>query len=213
MTILTKNHEQLTAVVARHIAADSVAQGSYRTCFIGCLALKRNDPQYIQDTYGIPVMLTRILEDMFENLPAQDAPKLFAALPAAVGHDGKDLTKVSWKFLVEVIKKLPQQPQKIRAVIDPVISGLSLLAEGKEWNKDDAGRAALAANAVAWSYVYCGTAAGAVAGLAAKAAALAVQAAWSYCAPGPVSVAARAADAGVSVEWQRDLILRLIAEA
>jgi hypothetical protein len=183
VTILTKNHDQLTAEVARHIAADSVKQGSYRTCFIGCLAHQQDDPQYIQDTYGIPVMLTRILEGIFENLSAGKAVEFFAALPVAVGHDGKDLTKVSWKFLVWVLKKVPQQPQEIQAVIDPVITGLSLLAEGKEWNKDDA-RA---------STYYVAALAGASAAR--------------------VAVAARAADAGVSVEWQRDLILRLIEEA
>jgi hypothetical protein len=138
MAILTKNHAQLTAEVNRHIASDSVKQNSYKTCFIGCLARHQDDPQYIEDTYGIPVMLTRILETIFEGVPAQEAVEFFAAFPAAVAKDGKDLTKVIWKFLVEVLKKLPQQPQEIQEVIDPVIAGLSLLAEGKEWNKDDA---------------------------------------------------------------------------
>jgi hypothetical protein len=157
MTILTKNHEQLTAEVNRHIEADSVAQGSYRTCFIGCLALKRNDPQYIQDTYGIPVMLTRILEGIFENLSAQGAVDFFAAFPAAVANDGKDLTKVAWQF------------------------------------KDAALAAARAANAAARAPHWIADAA---------------KAAYWVAADARV-----AADAGVSVEWQRDLILRLISEA
>jgi hypothetical protein len=200
--ILTKNHAQLTAEVARHIAADSVAQGSYKTCFIGCLARKRNDPQYIQDTYGIPVMLTRILEAIFDQLSAGKAVDFFASLPAAVGKDGKDLTRVPWQFLVEVLKKVQQQPQEIQAVIYPVISGLSLLVEGKEWNKDDARAAGAAANAVAcW-----------VADDAAEAA---------FWAADDTSESIRCADAaycaadasGVPAKWQKELILRLIAEA
>jgi hypothetical protein len=190
MAILTKNHAQLTAEVNRHIEADLVKQKSYKTCFTGCLAHQENDPQYIEDTYGIPVMLTRILEAIFDELPAQDAVDFFAAFPGAVGHDGKDLTTVPWKFLVGILKELPQQPQEIQEVIDPVIAGLSLLAEGKEWAKDDALAASNGAdNASSHSWV-------------------AQAAYWA------ARAAARAATlSGVSAEWQRDLILRLITEA
>jgi hypothetical protein len=134
----------------------------------------------------------------------------FAAFPVAVANDGKDLTRVPWQFLVEVLKKLPQQPQEIQAVIDPVISGLSLLAEGKEWST------AYGAVQDAWSNAYWATRAARNAALAACAAAdaraNARNNAWGDAGASDAA-AACAARAGVPIEWQKELILRLIAEA
>jgi len=179
---LTKNTNKLRQEVAAHVAADSIVQGIYwdevskRGCFFGCLA-KSNDPAINEATYGLPVMLQRIAEGIFEALPADEAKAFFAALPDAVACDGKDLTKVGWQFLAAELRSLPEQPAEIQAVIDPVIAGMDLLARGQEWP---------AANA-AW----------ADAETAAVWAARAV--AW--------------ADAGAARLRQRDLLLRLIAEA
>ena len=196
MTILTKNTDKLRQEVAAHVAADSIAQGIYwdnktkRGCFIGCLA-KRDDPSLNEATYGLPVMLQRIAESIFEGLPANEAKAFFAALPDAVGCDGKDLTKVGWQFLAAELRSLPEQPAEIQAVIDPVIAGMDLLASGQEWP-------AARADAAAW---------------AARAAARADAAAWAARAARAAAVcAAAAADAAVRLR-QRDLLLRLIAEA
>jgi hypothetical protein len=224
MSILTKNHDQLTAEVARHIAADSThsaEQISYNNCIIFFPAHQQNNPQYIEDTYGIPLVLTRILEFIYVGLPTHnEAVEFFAAFPVAVANDGKDLTKVAWQFLVEVLKKIPQQPQEIQEVIDPVIAGLTLIVDGKEWNKDDA-LAALAAADDAWT-------AGIDAVEGATGAAHCAASYWAaYCAARVALAATQVADAGwavreatlvadksgVPIEWQRDLILRLIEEA
>jgi hypothetical protein len=110
MAILTKNHAQLTAEVARHIEADSVKQRSYRTGGpISCLAHHQDDPKYIEDTYGIPLVLTRILDGIFDELPAEEAVEFFAAFPAAVAKDGKDLTNVICKFLALVAAEAATQ--------------------------------------------------------------------------------------------------------
>lgn len=94
--MLTKNFSRLKSEVKSHIKADSVAQGSYKTCFIGCLANHSDDPHYIESTYGIPEMVSRIAESIFEGLPAAEAPAFFGALPDAVACDGKDLSRVAW---------------------------------------------------------------------------------------------------------------------
>jgi hypothetical protein len=148
MTILTKNHAQLTIEVQKHIAADAVTQGLYwngeRGCFIGCLA-HSSDATKLQDLYGLPLPLVHICERVFEGLPAYDAKAFFAAIPDAVGCDGKDLSRVHWEFLAAELRALPEMPADIQAVIDPVIAGMDLLAAGKEWPKDAARAAADAA--------------------------------------------------------------------
>jgi hypothetical protein len=222
MTILTKNHAQLTAEVARHIEADSThsaEQVSYNNCFIFFPAHQQDNPQYIEDTYGIPLVLTRILEFIYVCLPTRnEAVDFFAAFPVAVANDGKDLTKVAWQFLVDVLKKIPQQPQEIQDVIDPVIAGLTLIVDGKEWNKDDA-LAALAAADDVWA-AYCAAGIDAVEGATWAAYCAARVARAAYCAARVANAgwavldATLAADkSGVPIEWQRDLILRLIEEA
>lgn len=76
--MLTKNTEQLKQRVAEHVAADSIIQGVYwdsrnmQGCFIGCLA-HDDDPAINEAVYGLPVVVQRIAEHIFEALPAADA--------------------------------------------------------------------------------------------------------------------------------------------
>jgi hypothetical protein len=191
--MLTKNTDQLRQQVAAHVAADSIAQGVYwnegnkRGCFIGCLA-HSDDLGINEQTYGLPVMVQRIAESIFEALPDDEAKAFFAALPDAVGCDGKDLSKVGWQFLAAELRALPEQPGEVQVVIDPVIAGMDLLASGQE-------RAAAAAAArVAWA--------------AARAAA---DAAWA-AADADADAAAWAARAAAR-RRQRDTLLALISQA
>ena len=153
--MLTQNTDKLRKEVATHVAADTIAQGAYwdsinnSGCFIGCLA-KSNDPAINEVTYGLPVMVQRIAEKIFEALPAADAKAFFAALPDAVNCDGKDLTKVGWQFLAAEVRSLPNCADQVQAVIEPVITGMDLLASGQEWAAD-AKAANWAANWAAWA--------------------------------------------------------------
>ena len=152
--MLTKNTDQLRQQVAAHVAADSIVQaiywdeGSKRGCFIGCLA-HSDDPGINEQTYGLPVIVQRIAESIFEALPVDEAKAFFAALPDAMGCDGKDLSKVGWQFLAAELRALPAQTAEIQVVIDPVIAGMDLLASGHGLAVGAA--AAAAADAAAWA--------------------------------------------------------------
>lgn len=232
LPLLTKNFQQLKEEVASHIAADAVRQGSYKTCFIGCLANQSDDPQYIKNTYGIPEMVSRIAESIFENLPeGGEAPEFFGALPAAVACDGKDLSRVPWQFLAAELESLPTMPDGVQAVIDPVIAGMKLLAEGKAWGEAEAaaGAASAAMRAVMLLPRPRWAADGAAdrAANAARAASAAASAAWAVESAVESAAARAAARATKSAAWaadsaadrdavrrrQRDLLLRLISEA
>lgn len=230
--MLTKNTDQLRRVVVSHVAADSIAQGIYwdepnkRGCFIGCLA-HSDDPSINEQTYGLPIMLQRIAESVFETLPENEAKAFFAALPDAVGCDGKDLSKVGWQFLAAELRALPEKPAEIQVVIDPVIAGMDLLASGQEWAADDADRAADDAYRAAWAADAADDAATSAAWAAAADAA--ASAAWAATnAAEDDARAARAADAAVDAAWaaedddddaaaarrrQRDTLLDLISQA
>lgn len=216
MIILTKNTDKLREEVAAHVAADSIVQGIYwdteneRGCFIGCLG-RSDDPTINEVTYGLPVMVQRIAESIFESLPANEAKAFFASLPDAVGIDGKDLSTVGWQFLAAELRSLPEQSAELQAVIDPVIAGMDLLASGQEWT------AARAATAAADAAVARTARAAVWAAVDARAAA-ARAAAWAAAAAANAAVARTAAwaakDAAAAARLrQRDLLLRLIAEA
>ena len=203
--MLTKNLHQLQTEVQRHVAADQVAQGSYKTCFIGCLAKKKDSPEFIESEYGIPLAVSRIAESIFEGLPPDEALAFFEAFPSAVESDRKDLTRVCWQFLAAELRSLPPVEPEIQAVIDPVIDGMDLLSEGKEWPEEDASAAVrAAARAADWAADRAAVKATDWAADWAAARAAASAADWA---------AASAADRVAVFRRQRDLLLKLIAEA
>ena len=224
--MLTKNTDKLRQEVAAHVAADSIVQGTYwdtennKGCFIGCLA-KTDDPAINETAYGLPVMVQRIAENIFEALPADEAKAFFAALPDAVSCDGKDLSKVGWEFLAAELRSLPEQFAEIQAVVDPVIAGMDLLASGQEWSAAAAARAvaaaraASAARAAAWAVAAARAVARAADAAATAATAAAYAAAYAADAARAASAARAAADAADAAARlrQRDLLLRLISEA
>jgi hypothetical protein len=210
MTNLTRNTDQLFAEVAEHVAQDRIIQATYgeytengfRGCFLGCLAHSKNgDDDFdnssdmirrVIERFNFTEPLLRIAEDIFEALPADEARQFFADFPAAVGTDGKDLSLVHWQFLAADLRALPPVPPDVQVVIDPVIAGMDLLANGQEWPEVEAAEAARAARAAEAAAEAAEAAAGAAAGAAARAAA---------------GAAARAA------RRQRDLFLALVGAA
>lgn len=223
--MLTTNIAEMTARIDAHRAADLLVQGSYydpstgKGCFIGCLA-HDNRPSVLADRYGIPFGLTRVLEGIFESLPAADAAEFFSAIPRAIGEDGKDLRLVVWRLLAEILRGLPSQPEEIQKVIDPVIAGMDALAEGGKWPSAPAAAAAAAARTAAAALLVSTDVAAWAAARKADAAAWA--AAWAADAAAAPDVAASAA-MSQRVVWMaassdallrpRDLILRLMREA
>jgi hypothetical protein len=180
MTNLTRNTDQLFAEVAEHVAQDRIIQGTYgeytengfRGCFLGCLAHPKNGDDDFNDSsdavrhvierFNFTEPLLRIAEDIFEALPADEARQFFADFPAAVGTDGKDLSLVHWQFLATDLRALPPVPADVQVVIDPVIAGMDLLANGQEWPEAEAAEAAEAAKA-AWAAAWAAWAARAAA--------------------------------------------------
>ena len=205
---LTRNTELLRVEVAAHIKADALRRGTYwdgrHGCFIGCLT-HSNDPKPAFERFGLPEAVLRIAENIFEALPDDEGKAFFAALPEAVGCDGKDLSRVHWAFLAAELRALPVVSATIQAVIDPVIDGMNLLAQGGNW-PDAAARAAFAAARAAAAY------AADAAAYAADAARAAAAVAAAYAADAVAAAAYAAADAAARIR-QRNTLLRLIAEA
>jgi hypothetical protein len=159
----------------------------------------------------------RVAKSIFEGLPDADGKAFFAALPYAVARDGKDLSRVVWAFLAAELRALPKVTDGLQAVIDPVIAGMDLLANGNEW--PEARSAANRAAAIYASAAYAAAhAAYAAANAAADRSADAAANATAYAdhayaaANAATNAAANAARAAVLIR-QRDTLLALIAAA
>lgn len=185
MSMLTKNTEKFLADAREHVARDLVRGGSYRpdshgrACFVGCHT-GGNMPGLLGVRYGLPLVLVRIAEDIFERLPRDEQPKFHLEIAEAVAAagDGRDLTRVPWAYLADVLRRAREHAPKARRVIDRVIAGLDLLAAGKPWDvwgaQAAAVHAAIRAENEAWEAIK--------AAHAAWAATQAAAAAWAWAA-------------------------------
>ena len=231
---LTKNTEILRAEVAAHIRADALVRGSYwkpsenavggQGCFISCLT-HSSDPTPAFERFGLPVAVLRIAENIYEDLPDDEGTAFFAALPDAVGRDGKDLSRVHWGFLAAELRAMPQTTDAAQAVIDPVIDGMDLLFSGQQWTADRAAAraaadaaAAFSAEAAAESSAFSAEAAAEASAFSANTARAAARAAEASAdsvnaATYAASVAKAAEAAGRARLRQRDTLLALIAAA
>ena len=165
-------HEAVTKdafveVMQAHRKADRIVQGTYwengRGCAVGCglhtvraltgLDLKHSDHAALAAQVGVPEVLERLQDQIFEGLPVELAgewPLRFArAIP-----DGADLSGVWPKFAVAILRNLPPTPD-----YPDVTAAVARVAMGWEtgWADDDpsarsaARSAAESARSAAWS--------------------------------------------------------------
>jgi hypothetical protein len=202
--MLTKNYSKLSSEVQLHIQMDAVVQGMYwddnykKGCFIGCLTHSDN-ASVLEQQYGIPLPLVRVLEAVFEGLNAEDAKNFFSDIPKAIASDNKDLSLVHWKLIEQVVKAMPKvDDQDAQKAVDTVIDGISKLASGGEWSKEEARDAACTAYAAASCTAY-------------DAAHYARYASATHSTR--YATAAYSTDVGMVNTTQRDILLKLISEA
>jgi hypothetical protein len=192
--------------VQDHQAADEIAQGFYwesgRGCAVGCTIHGRNHMAYEREL-GIPVMLARLEDQIFEGLPLEMAKAWPARFLGAV-TPGSDLSQVGWKFLhwlltdqirVEGEGKIFDDVRKAikqcADVLVPLKDGGVVDKDAAYVAADAAANAAYAARAAAYAADAAAYAAGAAG--AARAAAYAADAAAYAAGAAGAARAARAA--------------------
>ena len=214
-----KLKEALLAEVEKHRLADQIISGTYgdeengvwRGCAVGCSlrslglitgrVISTSDHAAYEREVGVPEVLARLQDGIFEGLPLDDKPwwpgQFWTAIPV-----GADLSMVWPHFAVPLLTD-PEHgvirftDARCKIAIKHVAALYQRWIEGEKPSSDEWARAAARA------------AAGAV--WAAEAAAAAARAA-ARAARAAVSVEAWAAEARAR-QWQRDTLLRLLAEA
>ena len=204
----------ILAQLAAHRAADELVKGQYwrngKGCAVGC-TLHSNDHAEYETRFGIPQMLAKLEDRIFEGMPDEQSQRWPERFMGAI-EPGADLSCVGWKFLHWLLtdKSInpgidhPDVADAVRQCADVLVP----LTEGRPVDKAATKAAARAAAAAAM-------AADEVADEATRAAArAAVLAAWAAArAAARAARAARAAMAADEVAWAADEATRVAAWA
>lgn len=91
----------ILAQLASHRAADELVKGQYwergKGCAVGC-TIHGSDHARYETMFGIPQMLARLEDCIFEGLPNDRAKEWPERFMSAI-KPGADLSHVSWEFL------------------------------------------------------------------------------------------------------------------
>jgi hypothetical protein len=136
-----------------HKEAETLVQNTYRDelgrgCWINCLSGNGNDVDYLSEQYGIPELITRLIECFFEELPTDEA-RVFAveameAIPVGVDLLNAWAPYAHWLMgaLLEANPKMLENTKKaVQGVQELYVAG---------WPEKDAAKAASAAAWEAW---------------------------------------------------------------
>jgi hypothetical protein len=209
----------ILAQLERHRRADALVQGyeyweDGKGCAVGCTLHSGNHMEY-ESRFGIPVMIARLEDCIFEGLPAEQARQWPERLMSAI-EPGSDLSRVGWKFLHWLFTDEGVNP----GITHPVVSGaikqcadvLVPLTKGERVDESAAWSASWsaawsAAASAAWSAAASAAERAAWSAAASAAERASWSAAWSAAsaaesaARGAASAAASAASAAESAAW------------
>ena len=145
----------ILAQLAHHRAADEIVKGRYwengKGCAVGCTLHSSNHAEY-ETRFGIPQMLARLEDCIFEGLPnaiAQLWPERFmsAILP------GTDLSRIGWQFQYWLLTDETVNPGIKHPIVADAVAqcaGIILqLAKGEKINESAARSAESAARSAA----------------------------------------------------------------
>ena len=144
--------------MAMHRKADELVQGygywnGGKGCAVGCLLKSGNHAEY-ETKFGIPEMLARLEDSIFEGLPKAKAQKWPERFLKAI-KAGADLSTVGWEFQhrlqINNLKFAKKQkfPDDVINAIKLVIDVLEPMAKGKKVNQS----AARSAESAAYEYM------------------------------------------------------------
>ena len=152
-TLVSKN--DALAQIKMHYDADEIVKGKYwengRGCAVGCQIHGSDHAQY-ETRFGIPQMLARLEDRIFEGLPNGKAKAWPVRFMQAI-KPGADLSTVGWEFQYRLqinnlkFAKKHKFPKDVIDAIKLVIDVLEPMTKGKKVDESAARSAESAASA------------------------------------------------------------------
>lgn len=201
-TTVTK--PEIIAQLQAHADADEIIQCQYwengKGCAVGCTIHSDDHAEY-EPRFGIPQMLARLEDCIFEGLPNGAAKNWPIRFMTAI-NPGSDLSLVGWQFLHWLLTDRTVNPgiehHLVRDAVKRCADIIARLAEGESVNVS----AARSAESAAWSAAESAAgAARSAAWSAACAARSAESAAWSASWSAAASASESASWSAESASW------------
>ena len=144
----------IIAELEDHVAHDRLVKGQYwergKGCAVGCTIKSNNHAEY-EPRFGIPIMLARLEDAIFESLPNVDAMAWPIRFMAAAPVDA-DLSLIGWQFLDRMLRRAfgrIKARDQIHADCAPTLAVIARMARGEAVTKTNAASAISAAE-IAW---------------------------------------------------------------
>lgn len=168
MTLIAYHNDQsikasIIAQLEAHRAADEIVKGRYwedgEGCAVGCTLHSSNHAEY-EPRFGIPQMLARLEDCIFEGLPNAAAQTWPIRFMSAV-RPGADLSRVGWQFLHWILTDETVNPGITHPLVQDAVTQcadvLMPLIKGEPADESagwSAWSAARSAESAAWSAAY-----------------------------------------------------------
>ena len=200
----------IMAQLAAHRAADEIVQGQYwengKGCAVGC-TIHGSDHMEYEPRFGVPVMLARLEDRIFEGLSNGKASAWPERFMGAI-KPGQDLSRVGWHFLHWLLTDETVNPginhPTVKDAVKRCADVLATLKVGETADESAAKSAASAAWSAAKSAASAAESAARSAASAARSAASAAESAArsaASAAESAASAARSAASAAESAAW------------
>ncbi len=202
------NESKKTAILAQlqaHHDADEIVKGKYwqdgKGCAVGCTIHSSEHRQY-EPLFGIPQMLARLEDCIFEGLPNDKAKGWPIRFMSAI-KVGSELSLVGWKFLYILLSDEKINPSISHPVVRDAVAQaaevICAISKGEPFNERAASAAEWAAESAAES--------------AAERAASAAESAAEWAAEWAAAWAAAWAAEWAAYEKMADVLIQLLEAA
>jgi hypothetical protein len=139
-----------------HSEADEIVKGKYwedgKGCAVGC-TIHSSDHMEYETRFGIPVMLARLEDCIFEGLPNGTAKAWPIRFMASI-EPGKDLSLVGWKFLHWILTDETINPGITHPLVKDAVAQaaqvICALSKGEPFNESAESAARSAARRAAY---------------------------------------------------------------
>ncbi len=162
MTMLAYHNDQaikaeILAQLQAHYHADQLIKGLYwengKGCAVGCTVHSSNHADY-EPRFGIPQMLARLEDYVFEGLPHEKAKEWPIRFMSAI-VPGRDLSRVGWQFMHWILTDNKVNPGIDHPLVCDALKQcadvLVPLTKGEPVSASAAESARSAARSAAWS--------------------------------------------------------------
>ena len=152
----------ILAQLAAHREADELVKGKYwengKGCAVGCTIHSDDHTEY-EVRFGIPHMLARLEDCIFEGLPNGSAKQWPERFMSSI-NPGADLSRIGWQFLHWLLTDTAVNPgiehPLVRDAIRQCADVIAVLkhggsAESAAWSAESAAWSAASAASAAWS--------------------------------------------------------------